>query len=60
MVLICGQNAGMAADFKGGMPSDVAELVSYIAKPEAWYVTGAFDSDDPTLSCTQCNMETCS
>ncbi|KAH9857615.1 NAD-P-binding protein [Lenzites betulinus] len=39
------KNAGLAAtNVKGGMPSDVAELVSYIAKPEAWYLTGASDA----------------
>ncbi|KAI0668486.1 NAD-P-binding protein [Trametes maxima] len=31
---------GMPSDYKAGMPSDVAELVAYLAKPEAWYVTG--------------------
>ncbi|KAI0648306.1 NAD-P-binding protein [Trametes meyenii] len=31
---------GMPSGYKGGMPSDVAELVAYMAKPEAWYVTG--------------------
>ncbi|EIW60776.1 NAD-P-binding protein [Trametes versicolor FP-101664 SS1] len=34
------KNAGMPQDMKAGTAEDVAELVAYLAKPEAWYVTG--------------------
>lgn len=37
----------MPQDMKAGTAEDVAELVAYLAKPEAWYVTGAFDDYKP-------------
>lgn len=37
----------MPQDMKAGTAEDVAELVAYLAKPEAWYVTGTSDGDMP-------------
>ncbi|KAI8999042.1 NAD-P-binding protein [Trametes punicea] len=34
------KKTGLSSDLRPGMPKDVAGLVSYIAKPEAWYITG--------------------
>lgn len=37
----------MPQDMKAGTAEDVAELVAYLAKPEAWYVTGVSGGDMP-------------
>ena len=42
------QTFGLPADFEPAGPSHVAELVSYLAKPETTYVTGASSSTVPS------------